>query len=439
MGAFTFNWDLLRGEITKLLQDLIRINTTNPPGNELGAAIYLRDFLQREGIASTIYEAEPGRANLVARLPGSGTGKPLILLGHTDVVTADPGSWRYDPFAGTVADEFIWGRGALDMKGMLAMEVMALVLLKRAGITPPRETILLAVADEEAGGTMGMGWLIEQDIPGLKEAEYVINEGGVGMVSAGIPVFSCQSAEKGLLWVKLSFPGRPGHASMPADDNAILKMAKVLQRIIGFKRPITLCETTRIYLKELANLQGLSLAGQTALDYSLKLFAARHLQAERSIQAMLYHTISPTIVRAGTKANVLPDKCELTLDCRLLPGETPGHFLEEIQKHVNDPAVEYEIIQAADPTESSPHTPLFATIANVLRQEMPQSLLVPSLTPTATDSRFFRYRGIAAYGFMPVLISEEELQRMHGIDERLSLANLEQGTRVLYEVLRQLA
>ncbi|TCL64247.1 acetylornithine deacetylase/succinyl-diaminopimelate desuccinylase-like protein [Hydrogenispora ethanolica] len=433
-----FDWDSIRTETIRLLQDLIRINTTNPPGNEIQIALYIQEFLQREGIGCTIHEAAPGRANLVARLPGIGNGKPLIVLSHLDVVPANSGQWRFDPFEGAVAEDYLWGRGALDMKGMLAMELMALVLLKRSGMMPPREIMLVAVADEEAGGNLGMGWLIEQDIPGLKEAEYVINEGGFGGIREGIPLFSCQCGEKGVLWVKLTVPGTPGHASMPARDNAIIKMVQIIQRIMRLKRPMILCETSRAYLKELAYLKGLNLESQIALDYSLQLFATRHLKDERSIQAMLYHTISPTILQAGLKANVLPEACELTLDCRLLPGETPGHFLAEIQKSVNDSAVQYEILQAADPTESSSDTQLFKTMGRILQQEVPQAVLVPFLSPIATDSRFFRYRSITAYGLMPVIISEAELQRLHGIDERLSLPNLERGTRIMYEILRQL-
>jgi acetylornithine deacetylase/succinyl-diaminopimelate desuccinylase-like protein len=433
------DWTQIRAEVVQLLQNLIRINTTNPPGNELEAARYLQGFLDGFDIHSVIHESAPGRANLLTRLPGHGTSRPLILLSHLDVVTANPSQWSHPPFAAEVADGYLWGRGALDMKGMLAMEAMALVLLKRAGVVPSRDIILLAAADEEVGGVNGMEWLIKQDIPGLKEAEYVINEGGEGTFRDGVPVYSCQNGEKGLLWVKLSIPGTPGHASMPSQDNAILHMAKVLNRIARQKRPVTLCDTSRAFLKELAIQRGLILNQRTALDYTLQLFASRHFKEERSVQAMLYNTVSPTILRAGEKTNVLPEVCELTLDCRLLPGETPGHFLEEIKAMVNDPTVSYEILQAADPTESPFDTELYALMRQAVETENPRALLVPYLSPGATDSRFFRQRGITAYGFMPVLISESELQRMHGIDERISLDNLESGTRILFDVLRRLS
>lgn len=428
----------IREEVTRILGDLIRIDTTNPPGNESDAAVYLKNRFQAEGIEAAIYESSPHRGNLVARLKGNGQLKPLILLSHLDVVGANSSQWSQAPFAGTVSGGYVWGRGALDMKGMLAMELVSLLHFKRKGQVPKRDIILVATADEEAGGEYGMDWLMDQQIPGLKEAEYVINEGGEGTIRNGIPVYACQNGEKGLLWVKVTVKGTPGHASMPSNDNAIAHMGKILNKIRRYKRPMVLSETTRGFLTELAQQKGISLLSDpTARDYTLKLFASNSFRRERSVQAMLFNTISPTVIKAGDKTNVLPETCDLTLDCRLLPGETPEHFLEELRKVISDSKVSLEILQASLPTESPIDTGLFKSIRKVVQQVNPEALVVPYLSPGATDSRHFRQLGITAYGFMPIIISESELQRMHGIDERISLLNLEKGTQILFKVLEE--
>ena len=434
------NWNRTQEEVTDLLRNLIRINTSNPPGNESKAAVFIQELLSREEIPATIYEAAPNRGTLVARLQGSGKFKPLIMLAHMDVVPANPSQWIYDPFAGIIADDYIWGRGALDMKGMLSMELLTLLLYKRSGQVPDRDLILIAAADEEVGGVYGMEWLIKQGIPGLNDAEYVINEGGEGTLRDGAPVYACQNGEKGLLWVKLSIAGTPGHASMPSKDNAIFQMNKIISRISRHKRPFILCNTTREFLSQMAIQKGVKLPTNPAsLDYSLKMFASRHFSKERSIQAMLSNTVSPTIIRAGGKTNVLPEQCELTLDCRLVPGETPEHFLDELRNLVNDSKVSMEVIQSASPTESPLDTMLYQVIHRTVQKEHSNGYTVPYLSAGATDSRYFRNNGITSYGFMPILISESELQRMHGIDERLSLANLGTGTRILYEAIEEIS
>lgn len=435
-----FNWKRIGDETTDLLRSLIRINTTNPPGNEVLAATFIKTLLEREGIPVEIYESAPRRSNLVARLSGDGSHKPVMMLSHLDVVAANSHQWSFDPFAGIIDGGYIWGRGALDMKGMLAMELMALILYKRSGQVPGRELILVAAADEEVGGLYGINWLMSQGVPGLDSVEFIINEGGTGFIQNGKPIFACQNAEKGLLWVKLSISGTPGHASMPSNDNAIVHMNKIIGRIGRHREPITLCGTSRSFLSQIAVQHGVKLPSlPESLDYTLKLFANRHFSRERSVQGMLYNTISPTILQAGMKTNVLPEQCELTLDCRLVPGETPEHFLEQIRNIINDSRVTCEVLQSAPPTESPVDTELFRIMRQVVQQINPDSDVLPYLSTLATDSRYFRQKGITSYGFIPVLISEAELQRMHGVDERLSLTNLEMGTRILYQVIREIS
>ena len=434
------NWKHVGEEATDLLRSLIRFNTTNPPGNEISIATFIKTLLEREGIPAEIYESAPRRGNLVARIAGNGNCKPMMMLSHMDVVAANPNQWTFDPFAGIIDGGYIWGRGALDMKGMLAMELMTLILYKRSGQVPGRELILVAAADEEVGGLYGINWLMSQGIPDLDDVEFIINEGGAGFNQDGRPVYVCQNAEKGLLWVKLSISGTPGHASMPSKDNAIVQMNKIIGRIARHREPITLCETSRSFLSQMAVQHGVKLPTiPESLDYTLKLFANRHFNRERSIQGMLYNTISPTILQAGMKTNVLPEQCELTLDCRLVPGETPEHFLEQLQNVINDSRVALEVLQSAPPTESPVNTELFAIMRQVVQQENPNSNVLPYLSTLATDSRYFREKGITSYGFIPILISEAELQRMHGIDERISLTNLETGTRILYQVIQEMS
>jgi acetylornithine deacetylase/succinyl-diaminopimelate desuccinylase-like protein len=434
------NWKRIGEEATDLLRSLIRCNTTNPPGNEILTATFIKTILEQEGIPVEIYESAPKRGNLVARIAGDGTQKPIMLLSHMDVVAANSDQWSFDPFAGIIDGGYIWGRGALDMKGMLAMELMTLILYKRSGQVPGRELILVAVADEEVGGLFGIDWLLSQKIPGFDDVEFVINEGGTGFSQNGRAVYTCQNAEKGLLWLKLSISGTPGHASMPSKDNAIMQMNKIIGRIGRHREPMKLCETSRSFLSQMAIQHGVKLPNiPESIDYTLKLFATRHFNRERSVQGMLFNTISPTILQAGIKTNVLPEQCELTLDCRLVPGETPEHFLEQLRNVINDSGVSLEILQSAPPTESPVDTELFRVMRQVVQQSGPNSDVLPYLSTLATDSRYFRQKGITSYGFIPILISEAELQRMHGINERISLTNLEAGTKILYEVIQEIS
>lgn len=434
-------WKDLKYTIAHTLSDLIKINTTNPPGNETQAAIFVQEILKKEGIDSQIYESEPGRGSIVARIEGSGTGKPIILLSHLDVVEASPELWECDPFSGKIDDEFVWGRGALDMKGMLVMELFAMILIKRSGMIPEREIILVSVADEEAGGVGGIEWLLKQNINGLDEAEYVLNEGGFGKVENGIPIYSCQNAEKGVLWLKMHCEGTAGHASMPSKDNAIVRINEAVIKLIKSENEIKLCETTRNYLKRLADIKNIriDIDDQEATDSSIKSFANTYLKDERSVQAMLYNTISPTTIKAGKKINVLPESCEITLDCRLLPGETPHQYLEKVKNMIDDPKIKMEMLTSTVPTESSINTELYHIIEAVITEEMPCAVVAPLLFQASTDSRCFRKKNITSYGFIPILISEEELQSLHGVNERISLENLEQGTRILYEVISRVS
>lgn len=429
------NWQEVQEETLKYLSDLIKIDSTNPPGNEIKVAEYLRTVLEKEGIECNIYESAPNRGNLIAKIAGNGEARPLLLLGHMDVVAAHAEEWSHAPFGAEIADGYIWGRGTFDMKGMLAMELMALLLCKRSGITLKRDLVLCAAADEENGSAFGMNWLVEQGIPELQTAEFAINEGGEGMMYNGIPVYTCQSGEKGILWLKITTTGVTGHASMPiSGENAILKMLNALSKLTEGAGELSLCDTTRKYLATLAKIENITAES----DEELLAYARESLLGDNTVAPMFLNTMSPTILNAGERANVLPAKCEAVIDYRLLPGKTPDDLFEEIRAKLADDTIQLEVLQNAVPTESPTDTELYQIIEETVREENPQARLIPLLSPGGTDSRAFRLRDIVAYGFVPILVSDDETRRMHGIDERLSLENLANGTKILFKVIRKI-
>ncbi|MGC9346482.1 MAG: M20/M25/M40 family metallo-hydrolase, partial [Candidatus Bathyarchaeales archaeon] len=309
-------------EITNLLSDLIRINTTNPPGNETQAAKYLAEILEKEGFKCELFESAPGRGSLITRIKGTGEKSNMLLLSHLDVVAANPKEWSVDPFAGLVKDGFVWGRGALDMKSMTAMEVMVMKLLKRNNVKTKGDIILAATADEEKGGEAGAGWLV-RNYPEKIRADYVINEGGgLAIPINGKNIYTVQTAEKGILWLKVKAKGRPGHGSVPgAADNAILRMNKVVEKLGNHRSKISLVPTVNQFLSEIAKenkvvQQALSLLLQNpeSADQILDMLAQKDKTMAEEIRAMLRMTIAPTIIHGGVKENIIPSECEAVFD-----------------------------------------------------------------------------------------------------------------------------
>ncbi|MEM0058011.1 MAG: M20/M25/M40 family metallo-hydrolase [Candidatus Bathyarchaeia archaeon] len=438
-------------EITTLLSDLIRINTTNPPGNETQAAKYLAETLEREGFKCEVLESAPGRGNIITRLKGTGEGPSLLLLSHLDVVAANPKEWSVDPFSGLVKDGFVWGRGALDMKSMTAMEVMVMKLLKRNGVRLKGDVILAATADEEKGGEYGAGWLV-QNHPEKVRADYVINEGGGQAVPVnGKNVFTIQTAEKGILWFKVKAKGRPGHGSVPgAADNAILRISRVVDRLGNHRAEIALTPTVKEFLtvmaeenKEAGETLRLLLQNPTAADQILDQLAQKDKAMAEELRAMLRMTIAPTIIHGGIKENIIPSECEAVFDCRILPGQTTLEALNHIKKLLEDVdlnKLEFEVIQANEPSESPTNTPLYRIMVETLREFEPNCAVAPILLTGGTDSRFFRKMDAVCYGFQPALSDlpyGEILKMVHGVDERISINNLVFGTSVLYNVVKK--
>jgi len=441
----------VREEVTDFLSNLIRINTTNPPGNETAAAKYVAKNLEKDDFKCELFESAPGRGSVVTRLKGSGKKPSLLLLSHLDVVAANPKEWSEEPFGGVVKDGFIWGRGALDMKGMTAIEVMALKLLKRNNVKLKGDVILAATADEEKGGDAGAGWLVKNHLDKVK-ADYVLNEGGGMAISAnGNMVYTVQTAEKGIYWFRVRAKGKPGHGSVPGGaDNAIMRMNKVVDRLGNYRAKIMLIPTVKQYLTQMAEADkqlrpylAQILQNPEEADEQLDKLAQRDNYLAEEIRARLRMTATPTMIHGGVKENIIPSECEAVFDCRVLPGHSPSQAMNEIKALLRDVGLdklEFETIQANDPSESSLKTPLYELIVKVMKEFEPTCSVAPVMLTGGTDSRFFRNIGNACYGFHPVRpeTSYSEMQKtIHGIDERISIENLVLGTSILNNIIER--
>ena len=428
------DWDEVRREATEILSAYLRIDTTNPPGAEEPAADFLASILEREGIKSERIESAPGRVSLAARLAGSGgAGKPLVLLSHSDVVPAEREHWREDPFSGKLVDGVLWGRGALDMKGMGVLELMTVLLLKRHRVPLRRDVIFLAAADEEEAGAYGMEWIAEHR-PDLLDVEYVLNEGAYGLCEfMGQParLFGVAPSEKGPLWLRLRTRGTPGHGSVPGADAAPARLARALDRVLGWETEFRVLPEVRKFMERAAA------AGLVPLiqdDEILRGMAAMN----PFLRAMTRDTISLTTLRAGYKVNVVPSEAEATLDCRLLPGRTVEGFVKDLQARIADPEVVLEKIYGCDPIPTPLESDLFDVIERVVRDRGPGNAVLPQICPGFTDCRQYRDRGVSSYGFIPFLLAADDLMGIHGHDERVSVANVGLGCEVLFEVVRRI-
>jgi acetylornithine deacetylase/succinyl-diaminopimelate desuccinylase-like protein len=438
-------------EVTSFLSDLIRIDTTNPPGNETKAAKYLAENLSQEGFRCELFESAPRRGSVITRLKGSGEKPSLLLLSHLDVVAANAEEWSVDPFGGVVKDGFVWGRGALDMKGMVALEVMVLKLLKRNSVELKGDVVLAATADEEQGGLSGADYLL-RNYPEKILAPYVLNEGGgLAIPTQKGNVFTVQTAEKGIVWFKVKAKGTPGHGSMPnVADNAIMRMNKVIDKLGNYCPQVSLVPTVKGFLEEIAREDAVLqepfsrlLANPELSDQILDELAKVSPQLAEEVRPRLRMTIAPTIIRGGIKENVIPSECETVFDCRILPGQESAHaigLIKALLDEVDSEKLVFESLQVQEPSESKAETPLYNVIAAVLREFEPNCGVTPMLTTGGTDSRFFRRKGSVCYGFQPMypeVFSGKVVKREHGIDERISIENLVFGTSVLYETVKK--
>lgn len=430
-------WHHVRDEAASHLQALIRFNTVNPPGNETPAAAYLASVLQREGIEAQVVESAPGRGNLVARIRGEGRARPLLLMAHSDVVGVEADKWSRDPFGGEIADGKVWGRGAVDTKGLVACELMVLLLVKRLGLILDRDLVMATFADEEAGGRYGAGWMWQQRRE-LIDAEYAINEGGgAALEVAGHRFYLCQTGEKGVARMRLTARGEPGHASMPLPDTAMRRAGQAVVLLTEHTFPTVMTRTVESMLQAIGHTIGGAL--KDAIDAALRdptweKLAALPIDepARRMLYAMTRNTAVPTIIQGGHRINVIPSEVTVDVDGRILPGQSPEVFAGDVQALLGD-LVEVELTSQSHGLEADPASPLFETLRAVMQELDPGSEVVPFLVPGGTDAKSLP--GIKVYGFMPMRDHPDEFDLAHAHDERLSLSTLEFAVRVLFEAV----
>ena len=425
----------LRDEAVGLLQQLLRLNTVNPPGNETLAAELLRDYLVANGVEVELYARSPERANLVARLRG-GDGPSLCFLSHTDTVVADPVEWSRDPWSGDLADDHVWGRGALDMKNQVAASAVAIASLAREGFVPPGDIVFVAAADEEVGESYGLEWLCEEH-PDAVRVDYAINEGGGERVEFGGRAFYlCATAEKMSSPLKVIVHGRSGHASMPGiADNALVKAAPLIERLAAYRPEAAIGP-------EVAGFLDAVLGEQPPAGEVLARLAALDRHAAETIEPLLSFTLSPTMIAASERRNVIPGTVELVVDRRLLPGQTPEE-LEPLMREILGDGGDYDVetIERSGGTRSELDTPLWRAISDWVEETDPGAKLAPLCCSGFTDSHWLRAAfGTVAYGFFPMQTMEMELaaRLIHSADERTHVDDLGLGVEFLRAAARSL-
>ena len=426
----------MREEATDLLQRLIRLDTVNPPGNETVAAELLRDYLAESGIEAELYAKVPERANLVARIPGRGEGPRLVLLSHTDTVLADAAEWQLDPWSGELKEGEVWGRGALDMKGQVAANAVAIASLAREGFEPNGDLIFAATADEEVGEDFGLSWLCREH-PDTVRAEYCVNEGAGDRIDfgSGRIFYLCSAAEKMSSPFHLRVHGRSGHASMPGiADNALVKAAALILRLAEFRPEPRLEPEVAAFLR-------LLVGRDVGADDALEVARGVHPLAGELVEPLLGLTLSPTIVSASQKQNVIPALCRVICDCRLLPGQTQDEAETVIRAVLGPGDYELEWIEGQGGTRSPLETPLWAAIESFVAAEEPEARVAPLCLAGFTDSHWLREAfGTVAYGFFPIRTMDPELaaRLVHSADERIAVEDLELGVRFLRHVAKQI-
>jgi acetylornithine deacetylase/succinyl-diaminopimelate desuccinylase-like protein len=438
-------WNALGDEAAALLSQYLRINTTNPPGNEIVAARWLAAVLRREGIEVQVFEPAPGKANLYARLRGDGSARPLILLNHMDVVLASPEYWQVDPFSGVVRGGYIWGRGALDMKGEGIVQLMTVLILKRAGVPLRRDVIFLATSDEEIGAGVGAGWFTEHHADLIRDAEFLINEGGTIRANerGGVDYYGVGTTEKSPFWLDVTARGTAGHGSRPTADNPVHRLVRALDRIADWRTPLAVTPAVERYFHDLAGVETDSMRRRWFADIRAALRdsdAARAITGDLTYNALLRNTISITGLKGSDKTNVIPPVATAALDVRLLPGQEPAAFLAELERVVGDTAVTFRPQGPSWPaTESPTDTELFRAIEAAARARHPGALVTTPMLAGFTDSHYFRRLGIASYGLGPFPLTTSDSRGVHGNDERVSLEALRFGVRFLYDVVGRVA
>jgi acetylornithine deacetylase/succinyl-diaminopimelate desuccinylase-like protein len=444
MTAGEIDWGALGDETVELLRRYLAIDTTNPPGNEAAGARFLAGVLATAGIPSEIAESAPGRANLMARLPGDGSLGGIVLHHHIDVVYADRRYWSVDPFGAAVKDGYLYGRGALDMKSTGIVQLAALLALKRARVPLKRDLILLATADEEAGSAHGARFVAEQRRHWLAGAEYALSElagiehGPGYRAPLGVIVIS----EKTGLPLKLTARGEPGHGSMPWPDTAPHRLVRALDRLLSAQRPTRVLPEVQEYFRRVAEvLPAGEGEGYDDLARSLQepAFRARFL-ADRYRAATVQTTFAVNMLRGSDKLNVIPPEAVADVDCRMLAGDDPGEILDWVRRMVADDRIEVATVREPKRANMSPpDTELYKALADAMRGRAPGTVVAPAIMTGFTDNWVFRGLGLHGYGWSPFVLDDDGFLRIHGNDERISLDNVRAGARTYTELLLAVA
>jgi acetylornithine deacetylase/succinyl-diaminopimelate desuccinylase-like protein len=439
------NWEAARTEVTSILQGMIRFDTTNPPGNETPCLEYVAGVLRKDGIEPTILESAPTRGNLVARLKGNASKAPFMMMGHVDVVPVERDKWTREPFGGEIVDGFLYGRGALDMKNIDAIQLEVLLLLQRERVPLARDIIYMLNADEETGGRWGAKWMLEQHPEMISAAAGVTELGGNAFEFAGKRFFMVQTGEKAGAGFTIRARGTPGHASQPHRDNAILKLAQALKRLGEVERPIHVSPTMRIYIETIARAAGPEgeqwyglLENETFVETLERLPIPASLK--KMLHSQFHNSMAPTVLNSGSKINVIPSVAECGVDCRAVPGQTHDDVLREVRAVIGD---EFEIEFGGDIISTGVEQPeitdseLWRILEKQMQVRAPDGVLLPFLHTVGTDGRFQVKLGTEVFGFTPALAPIDEYDRIHGHDERVAISDLEFGVRVLYDVVKE--
>ncbi len=432
----------MASEAVRLTRDYLRINTTNPPGNEVRTMRFFARIFEREGIPFDTAVSAAGRGNVWARLKGSGDGPALLLLSHMDVVPADTAYWHEPPFAAEVRSDTVYARGALDTKTLGIVELEAFLTLHRLKVPLDRDVIFMATADEEAGGFYGAGWVVKHHPEAFRGVGMLLNEGGMGTVSDGREQFGIEVTQKVPLWLELTATGVPGHGSTPPVASAVNRLVAALYAIQTYHFQPRVVPAVDAYFKALAPSAGpdWTKAYSDITEAVKSRDTLLKLQIDHpSMAALVRNTCSITVLHGSDKINVVPPTADARLDCRLLPDQNQDAFIARLGTIIADPAIRIEKIMGFTPAVSPTDDPLYRAIREVVKAHFPDAAVVPSVETGFTDSHFFRDLGVHAYGFAPFLIPEEDEHGIHGNDERLSVENIRRGTGMMYEIVRRVA
>ena len=429
----------LQDETVRRTKEYLRINTTNPPGNEADAMKWFAGIFKAEGIPFDTASSAPGRGNIWARLKG-GPKPALVLLHHMDVVPADPRYWSEPPFDAVEKNGEIYGRGALDTKTLGVVELETFLALHRAQVPLDRDVIFLATADEEAGGSFGAGWVVKNHPEAFRGAGMLLNEGGEGDLRDGREQFSVEVTQKTPLWLKLTATGEPGHGAEPRVASAVNRLVRALYRVQTYQFAPHIGPAVDTYFKALAAnapprwKAAFADMSKTVQDPDALL--ALQLD-DRGLAALTRNTCSITMLQGSQKINVIPPQAEAQLDCRLLPEQDHAAFRREIDGVIDDPAIAVATVLDFTPAVSPTDNTLYQAIAETIKQHFANASIAPAVSTGFTDSHFFRDLGIASYGFAPFLIPAEEGSGVHGNDERISVENLRRGTALMLDIVRR--